>query len=56
MQDYGKRKRKKGQHDENYLASSSFADELHRSFHEIIAIIVSTLGYLPLRVHFNEEK
>jgi hypothetical protein len=42
--------------DENYLGRSSFSDELHCSFHKFIAIIVSTLGYLPLRVDFNEEE
>jgi hypothetical protein len=47
---------KKRLSDEYYLGRSSFTDELHCSFNEFIAIIVSTLGYLPLRVDFNEEE
>jgi hypothetical protein len=48
-------KRKKRLHNENHLGNSSFAIKLHRSFHEFVAIIVSTLGYLPLRVPIMED-
>ncbi len=42
-------KHKKRIFDENYLGNSSFDNELHYSFNEFVAIIVSTLGYLPLK-------
>jgi copper chaperone CopZ len=37
--------------DEHY-----FSDELHRSFNEFMSIIISTLGYLPLRLQFMGEE
>jgi hypothetical protein len=33
--------------DEMYLGKSSFPDELLRSFHEFMAVVVHTFGFLP---------
>jgi hypothetical protein len=48
-------KRKKRLRDEFFLGNASFANELHRSFNEFVAIIVSALGYVPVRVQIMEE-
>lgn len=41
-------KRKKRQMDEKYLGNCLFANEIHRSYDEFIAILVSTLRCNPL--------
>jgi hypothetical protein len=48
--------RKKRLTDEHYLGRSSFSDELHCSFNEFMSVIISTLGYLPLRLKFMGEE
>ncbi len=47
-------KRKKRQQDEKYLGNGSFANEIHCSYDEFTAIIVSMLVYHPLRVYAIE--
>jgi hypothetical protein len=50
-----RKKRKKRLCNKKYLGNSSFANELHCSFHELITILSNRLGYLPSRVHLMEE-
>jgi len=50
------RSTRKGSATKNTYGTGSFANELHHSFHEFVAIIVSRLGYLPSRAHLMEEE
>jgi hypothetical protein len=49
--EHSKIKDKKWFHDEMYLGKSSFPNELLRPFHEFMAVVVHSFGFLPISLN-----